>query len=305
LLSVNPFAPHPTFHPPQEYLDMYTPEEIPYPLFQEQDIERQKAFKDIDQQTIQAVNPCIYSQDNDLNSPDLDLDKMACIPPSSYDSRLMKACYYAELTLVDAQFGRIIEALRESNQLENTIIVFMSDHGELLGDHGLLYKGCRFFEALTHVPLIISGPDFITNTRSKALVELVDIAPTLLEAAELDIPQTMQGKSLVPLLSGATSADEHKSHVFCEYHDAMGDETVANEIYDSSHGSMFFDGHYKMVVYHGHDVGELYDLHKDPGEFENLWSDPDYKDVKLDLLKKHFDAFAATSSAGIERVKAY
>ena len=307
LLSVNPFAPHPSFYPPQEYLDRYNPEDLPYPLFQEHDLERQKAFQEIDQETIHAINPLIHPE-----------------ATGGCDFRLMKACYYAEITLLDEQFGRIIDTLRETNQLENTIIIFSSDHGELLGDHGLLYKGCRFFEALTHVPLIISGPGFLKNTRSGALVESIDLAPTLLEAAGIEIPYYMQGKSLGSLLTGTTQVDKHKSHVICEYHDSIAagfvntvnnvheiswhrtiDDLLIGRDYDASHETMYFDGRYKIAVYHGHEIGEIYDLQSDPGEFDNLWDNSEYKDLKLELLKKHFDAHAATTSAGIKRIKAY
>ena len=191
--------------------------------------------------------------------------------------------------------------------MENTVIIFHSDHGEMLGDHGLLYKGCRFFESLVHVPMIISGPGMQTNSRSNALVELVDIAPTLLDAADIDIPYYMQGKSLLPLLAGDTELDHHKPHVFCEYHDAMAAGTVSTDDreFDASHGTMYFDGRYKLCVYHGHDIGELYDLESDPDEFNNLWDDPQQKDLKSQLLLSHIDAFAGTTTAGIERTKAY
>ena len=209
--------------------------------------------------------------------------------------RKVKACYYAMVELIDQQFGRIINELKETNQLENTIIIFTSDHGELLGGHGLLYKGCRFFEALVHVPLIISFPErFQQNLLSQALVELVDLPPTLLEVAGLHIPEFMQGKSLVSILSGQTNPDYHKEHVVCECNDAL-------QLPDASHGTMYFDGRYKSIVYHGHNIGEIYDLESDPGEFHNLWNEPDCKDLKEALLVKHFDAIMATSSAGIPR----
>lgn len=307
LLSVNPFAPHPPFFPPQEYLNRYNPEDMPYPLFRVSDIEHQKAFRQIDQQTIDATNPLLAPGADDLDTFDPDVDRMGSAPPASYDARLMKACYYAEITLLDEQLGRIIDTLRETNQLDNTIVIFTSDHGELLGDHGLLYKGCRFFEALTHVPLIISGPGFNRNRHCDALVESIDLAPTLLESAGMEMPYYMQGKSLVPVLNGTTAASDHKPHVICEYHDALalGTMDTTDREYDASHGSMYFDGRYKIAVYHGHEIGEIYDLETDPGEFDNLWNDPDYSDLKLVLLKKHFDAFAATASAGVKRIKAY
>ena len=77
-------------------------------------------------------------------------------PPEQFNGRVVKAAYYAMIELIDTQFGRLLDALEETGQLDNTIIVFHSDHGETLGDHGLLYKGCRFFEGLVHVPMIWS-----------------------------------------------------------------------------------------------------------------------------------------------------
>lgn len=305
MLSINPFAPHPPMFPPQKVLDRYDPETLPYPIFRESDIEHQKAFRVLDQQTIDATDPRVAPDDIDTSDPDI--DRMGSAPPASYDARLMKACYYAEITLVDEQFGRILDHLEATGQLDDTLIVFHSDHGEMLGDHGLLYKGCRFFEGLVHVPMIVAGPGVREDICSDALVELVDIAPTLLDAARIDVPSSMQGTSLLPLLSGETDIDRHKPHVFCEYHDAMAAGTVnlTGRDFDASHGTMSFDGRYKLCVYHGHDLGELYDLQTDPDEFEDLWHDPDHRDLKMRLLVRHLDAFAATTSAGVERIKAY
>jgi len=111
----------------------------------------------------------------------------------------------------------------------------------------------------------------------------------------------------LPLLTEKVDPGYHKPHVVCEYNDAMGPGTMdtINHSYDASHGTMYFDGRYKMGLYHGHNLGELYDLKNDPGEFDNLWDDPEYKDLKLELLMKHIDAIAATSSAGIKRTKEY
>ncbi len=306
MLSINPFAPHPPMFPPKEFLDQYDPDELSYPIFRDSDITHQQAFQQIDQQTIVATDPRL-TLDECLDTSDPDVGRMGSIPPASYDAKQMKACYYAEITLVDEQFGRIIDHLEATNQLDNTLIIFHSDHGEMLGDHGLLYKGCRFFEGLVHVPLIVAGPGLQQNLRSDALVELVDIAPTLLDAANISIPASMQGSSLCPLLSGDADIEHHKSHVFCEYHDAMAAGTVNTDgrEFDASHGTMYFDGRYKHCVYHGHDLGELYDLETDPNEFNDLWNDPRHNDLKLRLLSRHLDAFAATTTAGIERIKAY
>ncbi|MGI9524462.1 MAG: sulfatase family protein, partial [Hyphomicrobiaceae bacterium] len=168
--------------------------------------------------------------------------------------------------------------------------------------HGLLYKGCRFFEGLVHVPLIFSWPGRVQqNLRSDALVELVDIAPTLLEAAEIAIPASMQGKSLWPLLTGQTRPDYHKDWVVSEFNDALGSAAIPTP----SHGSMFYDGRMKHIVYHDTGLGELYDLELDPGEFDNRFDDPSILEMRFELMRSHLDAMMATSSAGSERQDIY
>lgn len=296
MLSVNPFDPHPPFDPPAEYLARYDPEALDSPLFRPEDIERQRQFRDISQQSVDAVDP------NGINvepAPGQNSKDTAMLPPKTFNGRAVKAAYYAMIELLDHQFGRLVDHLRQIGQLENTIIVFHSDHGEMLGDHGLLYKGCRFFEGLVHVPLVFSWQgQFQSGVTSDALVELVDVAPTLLEAAGLDVPYYVQGRSLVKLLRGEADHRYHKASVTTEFNDALGTARSARP----SHATMNFDGRYKTVVYHNQDLGELFDLREDPGEFVNLWDDPNYRDLKLECLHRHLNAIMATSSAGIERV---
>jgi arylsulfatase A-like enzyme len=150
-----------------------------------------------------------------------------------------------------------------------------------------------------HVPLIISWPERLkAGLRSSALVELVDIPPTLLEAAGLEIPYYMQGKSLLSLMKGEGDPDFHKPRVICEYNDAIAHT-------NATHGTMYFDGRYKSIMYHDQNIGELYDLEDDPGEFDNLWDDPEHSKLKCDLLAKHFNALMLSSSAGVYRTGSY
>jgi arylsulfatase A-like enzyme len=166
----------------------------------------------------------------------------------------------------------------------------------MLGDHGLIQKGCRFYEGLVRVPLIISWPErFLKDVQSDALVELIDKAPTILELAGVDIPSRMQGRSLLPILYGEKPLDKHRDHVRCEYYDALDEP-------DNSFATMFRNERYKLVVYHGHDVGELYDLQEDPEEFENMWSEPEAQPLKLDLLRSSFDASMFALDCGSERI---
>src|SRR5699024_10088251 len=126
------------------------------------------------------------------------------------EHRLIRASYWAMIDLIDDQVGRMLEALEKTGQLKNTIVIFMSDHGEMLGDHGIYLKGPYFYEQAVNVPLIISLPGTVQeNKRSKALVELVDLAPTLLEACGIDKYEAMQGKSLWSLVVGSSDLDFH------------------------------------------------------------------------------------------------
>ncbi len=322
LMSVNPFDPHAPFDAPQDYLERYDPETMPWPLFRPEDIDRQTAFAAIDQQTRIARDPGAMAGSGGIGpgsragatrpaaagaaaTENAAAPDTASQPPDAYDARLVKASYYAMVELIDAELGRLIEGLDERGELDNTIIVFTSDHGELLGDHGLLLKGCRFFEPLVHVPLVISWPArFRQGLRSRALVELVDVAPTLLEAAGQPVPDPMQGRSLLPVLTGEADPHVHKPHVVSEYWDAVVLPEAVGPT-EHTHATMRFDGRYKSVVYHGHGLGEIYDLENDPGEFENLWERPEAAELKTRLLLEHLDAFAATGGAGIERTDSY
>ena len=102
----------------------------------------------------------------------------------------------------------------------------------------------------------------------------------------------MQGRSLLPILSGQASPDHHRDFVRCEYYDALDQP-------DGTFGTMYFDGRYKLSVYHGHNLGELYDLAEDPHEFDNLWDDPDFQTLKLDLILRSFDASMLALDVGI------
>jgi arylsulfatase A-like enzyme len=244
-----------------------------------------------------AATPSAGPRDHDVAPQVRDHDKVASHVPEDYDALAVKANYYAMIEHLDAQVGRILAALDASGQRENTIILYHSDHGELLGDHGLVLKGCRFFDGLVRVPMVWSWPGrFTQGIASEALVELVDIAPTLLEAAGLDVPWFMQGSSLLPILEGRADPHRHKRHVVSEFKDSIGGHP------DHTHGSMVFDGRWKSVVYHGHPIGEIFDHETDPGEFENLWHDTA---LRAERLKTHLDALAGTISAGPPRSALY
>jgi arylsulfatase len=302
-LSINLFDPHPPFDPPAEYLARFDRAEMPAPVFAPSDLEHQRQLFEVDQQARVAVDPRRGDPDSELYEPPGPRPEGANhdTPPETYDGKLVRACYHAMIALVDDMVGELMAVLEETGQRRDTIVLFMSDHGELLGDHGLIYKGCRFYEGLVRVPMIFSWPGQVREgVVSEALVELVDIPQTLLEAAGLSVGEGMQGRSLWPLLKGSESDDFHKAYVLCEYFDALG-------LPDPRHtrGSMYFDGRWKLCIYHTHGLGELYDLREDPSEFHDLWDDPAHRELRCELTARAFDAMMRVSEPGPRRTGNY
>ena len=265
--SFNCFDPHHPFDPPAEYLERFPVEEMPLPSVHPAEAERQTTFQKLDRE---------WAHDNpgEFHTGAMTDD----------DRRQVYAAYMAMISLIDDQVGRILEALRETGQDRDTLVVFMSDHGEMLGDHGIYFKGPHFYDCQMRVPLVIRWPGGSVNAgrRIGGLVELVDLAPTLLDAGELEIPQRMQGKSLLPMLRGEAETEFVHEQVFAEYYNAW--------THGDAYGSMLRTQKEKIVVYHGTGQGEFYDLENDPQEFLNLWEEPLVRDRRNDLLARCFDA---------------
>ena len=300
LASVNIYDPHPPFNPPKTYRALFDPKDMPGPIFRESDLEQQRKLEGIDFQSkgrpledLDILNPIIPQEIDFQPKGRRPEDKQG---PGDRDAWTLQAAYYAMIKLIDDQVGRILNALDETGQREGTVVIFTSDHGETLGDHGLIQKGCRFYEGLVRVPLVISWPsNFESNLKSDALVELTDIAPTLLELAGAEVPERMQGKSLLGMLTGESPPDRHRDFVRSEYYDAV-------DLPDGTFATMYRDERYKLVVYHGHGLGELYDLEKDPDEFENHWDNPDFQNLKLRLMQSSFDASMLAMDKGSPRI---
>jgi len=168
-------------------------------------------------------------------------------------------------------------------------VEFMSDHGEMLGDHGVYLKGPHFYEAAIHVPLIVAGPGIARGRESAALVELTDLAPALLDAAGLERHPGMQGRSLWPLLAGDAPLDNFRDDIYCEFYNALSGHKEPQ-----AHATCVRTAQHKLAVYHGLGAGELYDLALDPGETVNRWDDPAYAGVKSEMLIRLYDRMAQT-----------
>lgn len=276
LLSVNIYDPHPPFIPPRAWRERFDAESLPGPHFRESDLAQQAKLADVDFQG-------------------------EVLRPEERNAKEIQAAYYAMIAQIDDQFARVLAALDESGQRKNTVIIFTSDHGESLGDHGLLEKGCRFYEGLVRVPLIFAWPGhFQENLPSPALVELLDKTATILDLAGVEIPGYLQGRTLRPILEGSASPADHREYVRSEYFDAL------DPYFTGGHGAfatMHRTRRNKLIVYHGHNIGELYDLERDPWEHENLWDDSHSRSLRDELIRQSFDAHVLlTTDVGSRRI---
>jgi choline-sulfatase len=182
--------------------------------------------------------------------------------PEPYKSTFAGKPYQAEIAFTDAQVGRLISFLEERQLLEHTVVVVAGDHGESLGDHGEQAHGFFIYESVMRVPFIVRAP--IAAMRGRVVddpVRLVDIMPTALELLGVPSPAPMDGRSLVPLLTGATRE--------------MGLESYSEALYPLHHFGWsdlrsLREGRFKLIAA---PRPELYDLADDPGETKNLYDD--------------------------------
>jgi arylsulfatase len=275
--SVNMVEPHPDFHPPKEFLDRYLDrlDDIPPSPFEESELEGKPEYE------------CAAYNEGKRNS-------LKGVP--EHDRRLIKAAYWATCDHIDDQVGKLLDVLEKTGQRENTIVIYMSDHGELLGDHGRTWKGPYLYDSCVRVPLIISWPGQIQQgVRCSGLVELTDVAPTLLDAIGLPLDPAMQGSSFWPVLTGDLPRDAFREDVYSEYYNANPDEP-------HKWLTMVRTATHKLIAVHGTQEGLLFDMVNDPHELHNLWDSPAHKDLKIQLLLRLCARMAYTTDPLPERI---
>lgn len=184
--------------------------------------------------------------------------------------------YLATIAGVDKSVGRVLEYLKQTGLDKNTVVIYASDQGFYLGEHGWFDK--RFmFEESYRTPLLISWPGVTKpGTVNNDMVSNIDLAETFLDMAGIKIPRDMQGRSMVPILRGKTPSDWRKEHYY-HYYEYPGPHMVKR------HYGMSTDRYKLIHYYYDIDEWELYDLQADPLELKNVYNDPGYADVKKDL----------------------
>ena len=280
LFSINCYDPHHPFDPPAEYFDRYRPilDKLPLPEYIPGELEDKSIFQR-------------HDHEGAYNTPgNYPYEEM-----TEQDHRCLTAAYWAMVDQIDHNVGRIVQHLKDIGQYENTIIIYTSDHGESLGDHGIYLKGPYCYETGVHVPFVMhwAGHTLSGVTRN-ALVEMIDIAPTLCAAAGLEAPKSFQGRSFLPLMTDANAPDHHRDSVYAEFYNSN-----INHRNPLAFVTMVFDGRWKLVKVHAaegapDEGSELYDLASDPHEHHNLYNKPEHVAEQARLLALLTDRMAQT-----------
>ena len=197
------------------------------------------------------------------------------------------AHYWGYVTLLDKHIGVLLDTLEELDMASDTLIVFLSDHGEMAGSHHMFDKGPFMYEDVMHIPMILSYPGVIPESRtvSDAFVSHLDIAPTILDYLGQPIPENVQGKSLRPVIEGQTSAD--RDCVFAEC--SAGDIPNRQE-----NVRMIRTARWKYCYRPDDDMDELYDLDSDPYEMCNRIDDAGCLPVIRDLRSRFAEWMRST-----------
>lgn len=269
--------PHHPFDPPVPYSTMYDPEKMEVAVYKEGELEdKPPHFKK-------------HRTGHGYSNEKYDYQKL-----TKLDWNTIKAAYYGMITLVDENIGRILDALKKQGMEEDTIVLFTSDHGELLGDHGLLFKGPFMYDSIIKAPMVLKWPGMIPRgARYSTFTEHVDLMPTLLDFVGITVPYGVQGRSLGPILRGDSGAGrKYALTEFNCYDWALNLKTLTGK-------------DFKLTYYAGEAYGELYDRRRDPEEFENLWGSAEYTDIKCELLKELMDRIIETEDTLPIRIGKY
>jgi arylsulfatase A-like enzyme len=264
-------APHREWTPDAKHAQLYEDQEIPLPETFDDDYKNRASAAAQQEMTIER-----HLTATDLKQP---------IPPGLEGAALKKWKYQRYIkdylrciASVDDNVGRVLDYLETSGLAENTIVVYTSDNGFFLGDHGWFDKRFMYEESM-RVPLMVRYPGkIVAGSVSKDLVINADFAPTILDYAGLPAPAEMQGRSLRPILEGKPPADWRKSAYYHYY------EFPQPHHVHPHYGAR--TDRYKLIYYYTLKEWELFDLQKDPHELKSVYDDPAYAQVREDLTKE-------------------
>ena len=259
--------PHHPFNPPGKYWDMYNPD----------DFEAPEAFRRQDW----VAPPHVASVFEERESGAANMAGMFTLAVTEREAREAQALTAGMVTCLDDAIGQVMATLEHKGQPKDTVICFTADHGDHLGNHRLLLKGAEQYQDILRVPFIWADPA-ATNLagRSDAMGSTKDIAATILERARLAPFIGLQGKSLLSIINGEAEAVQDDILVQYDHQRVNTGLGRAPRVHTLLHDR------WRISVYQGVEWGELHDLESDPGEFVNLWDDPDHATKKASLVER-------------------
>ena len=256
-------GPHPPYDPVPRYAEPYLNRELP--------------IAEAGPEEIAGQPPPLRNMIQ--HNREVDHDSVVHKYPADTEARRRQRAYYlANVTMIDEKIGQIIDRLEAMGYLDDAVVMFTSDHGDCLGDHGHSQKW-TMYDTTTRVPSIVWSPDrFGGGRRETGLCQNMDLGPTILELAGLPVPPEMEAVSLMGALE--TPGSPRREYVFSEH----GPDNILQGV---ELMTMVRNEGWKLVSFHGEDYGQLYDLQQDPHELVNRWDDPVCSEQKAELLEAH------------------
>lgn len=253
-------GPHPPYDPVPRYVEPYLKKELPMPVFSDEEI---------------ASQPAVYHQIREHNTQ-VDHDSLLHkLDPTAEEMHRQRAHYFANMTMIDEKIGQIMEALERRGYLENSVIIFTSDHGDALCDHGHSEKW-TMYDIITRMPCIVWAPGRFQGGRViDDLIQQFDLAPAILELAEATPSRQMQAQSVLPVLEGKPW--KGRDVVFSEH----ARDTV---LQSTDCMTMLRTKKWKLVHFVDSDQGQLFDMENDPQEMANLWAKPQFAQIRQELI---------------------
>lgn len=257
--------PHQPYSPPDPWHRMYDPDEVTIPEHRTMDLERRPWWHRA------ALEGEPQIKDARLANHRKTVSR---VPPQTDEQlRHMTANYFGMISLVDHNVGRILNALADQGLKEDTLIIYTSDHGEFLGDHGLYLKGPMLYDSLLRVGLVMSGPGIPAGQVVDAPVSTMDLPATFYDIAGVEAPMPLQSESLLPVMKdgkGRAAAYNEWSLQAVRCGVALDLRTVRTTTH-------------RLTLELGSNEGEMYDLVNDPDEMDNIYADPAHAEIRQHL----------------------
>ena len=253
-------GPHPPYDPVMRYAEPYLEKELPLYEVSQEELENQ---------------PPPFQELRDHNSK-IDHDSVIMpLQPTQEQRHRQRAYYCANVTMIDEKVGQIVDSLDRNGYLDNSVIIFTSDHGDCLTDHGHSQKW-TMYDLITQIPLIVWSPGrFPAGHVVESLCQQMDLGPTILDLAGIETPDTMEAITMLPAMKG--EAWDGRPYVYAE-------QAKDGILTHADFMTMVRSERWKIVQFLDEAYGQLFDMKNDPQEVNNLWDCPDHQNAKQEML---------------------